>query len=111
MENEGGFEIKTDIPTGKRVVVQSHVINNWPVLPTKYSRLSCSIFLDRIIDDNNKESQVSSYITICRKIITISNPINMGGNDGVASPTNVPTCTPYLPRPCYIRFSIPRHDS
>lgn len=32
IENEGGFEIKTHIPTGQRVAVRTHVICTWPVL-------------------------------------------------------------------------------
>jgi hypothetical protein len=38
VENEGGFEIKTDIPTGQRVVLRAHVIYTWPVLWMEYRR-------------------------------------------------------------------------
>lgn len=94
VENEGRFEIKTDIPTGKRVVVHSHVINNWPVLPTKYSRLSCSIFLERILNEKNKEgSSFVMDVTIRRQIMAASNPINIGGNDEVEALPTVPMCT------------------
>lgn len=37
VQNKGGFEIKTDIQTGKRVVRHNHVISHWPVLSTKFT--------------------------------------------------------------------------
>jgi hypothetical protein len=52
VENEGGFEIKTDIPTGKRVVVRSHVMGIWPVLFKVYTVLCTRTIplLEKIID-------------------------------------------------------------
>jgi hypothetical protein len=56
VENEGGFEIKTDIPTGKRVEVRSHVMGIWPVLLKyiQYCALGLFHFLKRslMLNDN-----------------------------------------------------------
>jgi hypothetical protein len=70
IQNEGGFEIKTDILTGKRVVRHDHVIGHWPVLSTKYtpaSRLGFAYTLITLMtssDDTDAGEQLLNVLWI-----------------------------------------------